>query len=122
MRKFGVHEEDSQRHNTLESMSLLTAGTTNCILKKGGIAGIIGWVVTYPADVVKTRQQSVEHEMKPRWTGFWANFRGIARTEGVCTLYRGLGAACLRAFPTNAVYTLTTYLAGDFLYGVDGKG
>jgi hypothetical protein len=32
----------------------------------GGIAGIIGWVVKFPADVVKTRMQSIEHIRKPK--------------------------------------------------------
>jgi solute carrier family 25 carnitine/acylcarnitine transporter 20/29 len=57
MRQFGLDEDDSMNHNLMEGMSVMFAG---------GMAGIIGWVVTYPADVVKTRMQSVEHEMKPK--------------------------------------------------------
>jgi hypothetical protein len=57
MRQLNVREEDSVNHSFSEGMSVMCAG---------GVAGIIGWIVTYPADVVKTRMQSVEHEMKPK--------------------------------------------------------
>ncbi|KAL3895759.1 MAG: hypothetical protein SGCHY_004507 [Lobulomycetales sp.] len=101
------------------------------VLCAGGTAGIIAWIVTYPADVVKTRVQSVEHELNPkyatqrlsnaplllkRYPSFWRYIRGIAQTEGVQTLYRGLGAACVRAFPTNAAIFFTVAWSKEKMY------
>lgn len=81
--------------------------------------------------VVKTRVQSVEHELNPkyatqrlsnaplllkRYPSFWRYIRGIAQTEGVQTLYRGLGAACVRAFPTNAAIFFTVAWSKEKMY------
>ncbi|KAJ3262277.1 hypothetical protein HK103_002690 [Boothiomyces macroporosus] len=72
------------------------------LLLAGGFAGIIGWLSTYPIDVVKTRLQSIEEERKPKYKNMINGLRVIAREEGVRVLFSGLGATAIRAFPTNA--------------------
>ncbi|KAI9361245.1 mitochondrial carrier domain-containing protein, partial [Zopfochytrium polystomum] len=81
------------------------------LLMAGGIAGVIAWLSTYPLDVVKTRLQSGEllSDVSGKRQGLISCFRTICRQEGVKTLFSGLGATAIRAFPTNAAtfYTVT---------------
>ena len=56
----------------------------------------IAWLVTYPCDVVKTRLQSVEQEVKPKYTGFLDCIKKIHRIEGTRTLFAGVGATAIR--------------------------
>ncbi|KAJ3396841.1 hypothetical protein HDU92_001675 [Lobulomyces angularis] len=72
------------------------------LLLAGGFAGVCGWIVTYPFDVIKTRLQSVEQEIKPTYKGVFDCYKKLVAAEGSRVLWSGLGAACVRAFPTNA--------------------
>ena len=64
------------------------------MLINGGIAGVFGWVFTYPIDVAKTVIQSSEN----------ASFRSIWNQNHPYKWYfRGLSATLLRAIPTNAL-------------------
>lgn len=73
----------------------------------GGIAGALGWLSTYPFDVIKTRIQSqrfistLEYEQRCYQT-IIQTFKLILKEEGFKALYRGMNATILRAFPTNA--------------------
>jgi solute carrier family 25 (mitochondrial carnitine/acylcarnitine transporter), member 20/29 len=66
------------------------------ILLSGGFAGMANWTVATPADVIKTRIQAGSSQ-----TGIQIMFQ-LIRTEGVLSLFRGLGPSLLRAFPANA--------------------
>jgi solute carrier family 25 carnitine/acylcarnitine transporter 20/29 len=88
------------------------------LLFSGGFAGIMGWLVTYPADVVKTRLQScidiynlVSEFQNPKYRTARHAFKLILKEEGYSVFFRGMGATILRAFPTNAA---TFYV---FVYG-----
>lgn len=60
------------------------------IVLAGGMSGLIGWGVTYPLDVIKTRIQS----------GYSKDIKDAYK---VGNLYRGYTICLLRAFPVNAV-------------------
>ncbi|KAJ3139380.1 hypothetical protein HK100_011717 [Physocladia obscura] len=70
------------------------------LLLAGGLAGIVSWLVTYPFDVIKTHVQSDLTRAKPM--GMWEATKSIYRAEGLRPFFSGLGATCIRAFPTNA--------------------
>ncbi|KAJ3330043.1 hypothetical protein HDU76_006539 [Blyttiomyces sp. JEL0837] len=69
------------------------------LLMAGGLAGIVGWLSTYPIDVVKTRIQS---DLTGKPMGLFNTLMHVYRTEGSKALFSGLGATAIRAFPTNA--------------------
>ncbi|KAH6565057.1 hypothetical protein BASA50_009947 [Batrachochytrium salamandrivorans] len=72
------------------------------LLFAGGMAGVVGWLSTYPVDVVKTRLQSIEEAKTGKYRNLINGFRVIAREEGIRVFFSGLGATAIRAFPTNA--------------------
>jgi solute carrier family 25 carnitine/acylcarnitine transporter 20/29 len=72
------------------------------LLFAGGMAGVFCWISTYPFDVIKTRLQSIEEQVRPEYKSTFHCWRQIVRTEGIRPLFAGLGASCIRAFPTNA--------------------
>lgn len=80
----------------------------------GGLSGVLGWLSTYPFDVAKTRIQALPVSCRsvPSCT---AVILGIYKVEGFRSLFKGLNATILRAFPTNAVIFYTYTLAMDFL-------
>jgi hypothetical protein len=66
----------------------------------GGAAGIIGWIVIYPLDTIKTGVQA-------RWPGepslrITDCAREVVRHGGLRGLFRGCGASLSRAVPANA--------------------
>ena len=83
----------------------------------GGFAGVSSWAAIFPVDVLTTHMQS-----SPKPLGLFEAFREIHVQGGPCRFYRGLSAACLRAFPANAGlflgYELTSrVLHGDAIFG-----
>lgn len=78
------------------------------ILVAGGMAGVFGWLSTYPFDVIKTRLQSGTRANQgaedhvPKYKNLVHAARLILRTEGPRVFFNGMGATALRAFPTNA--------------------
>ncbi|KAI8893215.1 mitochondrial carrier domain-containing protein [Globomyces pollinis-pini] len=86
------------------------------ILFAGGFAGILGWLSTYPVDVVKTRLQSLDEALKPKYKNTFNGLRLIAREEGVRVLFAGMGATAIRAFPTNAATFYAVATTRNFLH------
>jgi solute carrier family 25 carnitine/acylcarnitine transporter 20/29 len=74
--------------------------TPVAILLAGGFAGIADWVISLPADVLKSRLQTAPDDRYPN--GIRDVFKEVIRTEGPTGLFRGLTPAILRAFPANA--------------------
>jgi hypothetical protein len=68
----------------------------------GAAAGVISWAVIYPADVIKTRCQSIPPEATR--IGVAEAVRQIlAEPAGWRGLFRGCGTCIVRALPANAV-------------------
>lgn len=79
---------------------------------RGGLAGVLGWLVIHPADVIKVRLQvsgASESTTAVRYAGPFDAARRVAATEGLSGLYAGLTAALTRQV------TYTTLRLG--LYG-----
>lgn len=66
----------------------------------GSAAGVCYWAVPFPADTVKSKQQT-----DPRFLGrpFVEVFGTVLKEEGVRGLYRGAGVTCARAAPAHAL-------------------
>ncbi|KIY49565.1 mitochondrial carrier [Fistulina hepatica ATCC 64428] len=82
------------------------------LLVAGGIAGITGWIPTFPFDVVKTRIQATERSspyasVNP-YRNTWSTVIYCYRTEGMKVFFRGLAPTLVRAIPVNMA-TLTTF-------------
>lgn len=84
------------------------------LLFAGGVAGVIGWLSTYPFDVVKTRLQSEGGVQK--YGGMINCFRAVAKQEGYRVFFTGMGATALRAFPTNAATFYVVVSVQNILY------
>ncbi|CAN8076442.1 unnamed protein product [Agarophyton chilense] len=64
---------------------------------RGGISGVLSWLVIHPADVVKVRMQIAgEGTKETPYKGFIQAARVISKSEGVSALYSGLSAALTR--------------------------
>lgn len=98
------------------------------LLLAGGLSGVFGWLSTYPIDVIKTRiqAQSISHKDKEmQYAGIVDCAQRLVKAEGPGTLWKGLGATIIRAFPTNAViflaYSTTIDLLDKYNYPNDDE-
>ncbi|KAH9055742.1 carnitine/acyl carnitine carrier [Lactarius vividus] len=78
------------------------------LLLAGGAAGVLGWVATFPFDVLKTRMQahlplrdattatSVQAD-----SGTWGTARAMYAESGSRVFWRGLAPTLVRAVPVN---------------------
>ncbi|XP_043076252.1 solute carrier family 25 member 47-A isoform X2 [Puntigrus tetrazona] len=96
--------------------SLLTPEGQNepawsAVLLSGGLAGMSGWFVGTPMDVIKARLQMDGVGGERRYGGLLHCLSETVRSEGPGIFFRSLGINCLRAFPVNmvvfAVYELS---------------
>lgn len=79
------------------------------LMMAGGLSGVLGWISSYPLDVIKTKiqAQSIVHRpAEAQYKGIIDCARRLVQSEGPRALWRGLGATVIRAFPTNAVIFL----------------
>ncbi|XP_044525395.1 mitochondrial carnitine/acylcarnitine carrier protein-like [Gracilinanus agilis] len=83
------------------------------ILTAGGAAGIFFWVMAIPPDVLKSRYQTAPPGKYPN--GFRDVLKELIILEGVTSLYKGLTAVMMRAFPANAACFLGFEVAMSFL-------
>ncbi|GLB41531.1 putative mitochondrial carrier (TC 2.A.29) family protein [Lyophyllum shimeji] len=111
------------RHSAAENLSWPS------LLFAGGMAGIFGWLATFPFDVVKTRMQGTERPLPrapPPNTPLLSSSPAVAaadadpyrttlstivnsyRAEGLSVFFRGLSPTLIRAIPVNMV-TFWTY-------------
>lgn len=83
----------------------------SAVLFAGGVAGMAGWSVGTPMDVIKARLQMDGVREQKRYRGFVHCVTETVRTEGPAIFFKSLGINCLRAFPVNmvvfAVYEVT---------------
>jgi len=90
------------------------------IMFSGGMAGVGCWLVSYPADVLKTRWQADGVEGKPLFTSVRQCYQHTA-ADGApynpkSAFWRGFGATALRAFPVNAItFTVVNFMATSMM-------
>ncbi|XP_020488079.1 solute carrier family 25 member 47-A [Labrus bergylta] len=93
------------------------------VMLAGGLAGMVGWTIGTPMDVIKARLQMDGTRETRRYKGFYHCITETVRVEGAGVFFRSLGINCLRAFPVNMVVFLTyevlTGLLKDGPGGVD---
>ncbi|XP_061098041.1 solute carrier family 25 member 47-A-like isoform X3 [Conger conger] len=76
------------------------------VMLAGGLAGIFGWTVGTPMDVIKARLQ-VDGMGKRRYNSFLHCIAESVRQDGPGVFFKGLGLNCMRAFPVNMVVFIT---------------
>ncbi|KAI0737288.1 mitochondrial carrier [Daedaleopsis nitida] len=88
--------------------STLATHSWPALLAAGGTAGVAGWVVTFPFDVVKTRVQSTPAGAPDNpYRSTWSTIAASYRAEGVGVFFRGLAPTLIRAVPVNMVTFVT---------------
>ncbi|OAX34897.1 mitochondrial carrier [Rhizopogon vinicolor AM-OR11-026] len=103
--------EATSRYLTASSSLLLDPSQTESLplwvlFVSGGVAGVVGWLPTFPLDVVKTRMQSTEaqnaiqSEIEPYRTTI-STIRHSYQTSGFRVFFRGLSPTLMRAIPVN---------------------
>lgn len=99
-------------HYLCEKTNAVSDGNVSIskLLFCGGWAGILCWIVTYPTDVLKTRQQMDGMGTTKYKSIIDLTVRSV-RQEGYSVLFRGLNATLLRAFPTNGATLATVTVA-----------
>ena len=94
-RPHSAHVRGDSREGEVEST--LATHSMAALLTAGGMAGIAGWVVTFPFDVVKTRVQSTvtagpDNPYRSTWSTVVASYRA----EGLGVFFRGLAPTLIR--------------------------
>ena len=80
------------------------------LIMAGGVAGIFGWVLSYPMDYVKSQIQAEPYDRRTPWKknpylfdgGFFDCWKRTVQKHGFKALWRGFGPCVARAFPANA--------------------
>lgn len=68
------------------------------LMAAGSLAGIVGWLATFPFDVIKTRMQSVDHNYlkDSPYNHTWTAIRHCYNSEGYRVFFRGLAPTLYR--------------------------
>jgi solute carrier family 25 folate transporter 32 len=78
-------------------------GEAHEFLVMGGLSKVCATVLTYPAQVVKTRMQQRKHEPSSSYARTVTTIGSIVRKEKVGGLYKGLGPTLWRVAPQSAL-------------------
>lgn len=83
----------------------------------GALAGVVAWLSTFWADVIKTKiQASTRFDDSPgKRSLFWATARETYASGGWRAFFVGVGPTVLRALPVNAVLFVTYEATKDLL-------
>ncbi|KAN0132758.1 Mitochondrial carrier domain containing protein [Lactarius tabidus] len=97
-----VHPAPGEVQETLALAHRSWAG----LLLAGGAAGVLGWVVTFPFDVLKTRMQAHLPQYDSRAQAqaadsTWGTARAMYAESGSRVFWRGLAPTLVRAVPVN---------------------
>ena len=104
-----VHNVPYIISNLKASQNLFTLWLTNPFQLAGGLAGVNSWIITYPADVVKTRIQAQRLDQPQIYNNFFHGIECLVKgykAEGGRFLWYGVVPTCVRAFPSNAAVFL----------------
>ena len=85
------------------------------VLVAGGLAGVSGWSVVFPMDVVKSRLQ-----INSGNDGVLSTCAKIYSDHGIRGFYNGWSAAVLRAFPANGALFMGYELCNRVFRYLDG--
>lgn len=85
------------------------------VMFSGGVAGMAGWSVGTPMDVIKARLQMDGVREQKRYRGFLHCVSETVRHEGPLIFFKSLGINCLRAFPVNMVVFAVYEVMADIL-------
>lgn len=88
-------------------------------LAAGGMAGLVGWSVIYPTDVVKSAMQTDSIVRKARkYPTMISTAKQLYAEGGWRRFYKGLSPCLLRSVPANAVMLWTVDTTGELLKSV----
>ncbi|KAJ3118482.1 hypothetical protein HDU96_001301 [Phlyctochytrium bullatum] len=96
--KFFVDREPGKK--TKEDLSMWQ------LMGAGALAGMAYNITLFPADVIKSRQQTMESSQTAR-SGFFQIARDLYHAQGIRGFYRGCGITVARSAPTSAVIFAT---------------
>ena len=96
---FGMYEFVKLEMMKLQGMHDPSELSVSAVLTAGGLAGMACWVVSIPADVLKSRFQTAPDGM---YASLWDVYKKLIKEEGVAGLFTGIRPALIRAFPANA--------------------
>lgn len=105
-RKLVEHRLQHNLHSIEIASTPLLAGESAL---SGAIAGVIGVLMVYPADTVKSAIQTEEElKLKGKMAGvakgtFWSTFRKMYVRHGIKGLYVGCGMTVAKAVPSSAI-------------------
>ncbi|KZT56821.1 mitochondrial carrier [Calocera cornea HHB12733] len=100
---------------TYEALHRLNPHSPLTPLYAGGAAGVVGWLSTFPFDVIKTRMQSVDRASAANYRTTWSTIRTCWREEGWRVFWTGVRPAMLECLPYNMATFGAFELALHFL-------
>ncbi|XP_038583291.1 solute carrier family 25 member 47-A isoform X2 [Micropterus salmoides] len=87
------------------------------VMLAGGVAGMAGWTVGTPMDVIKARLQMDGTRENKRYKGLYHCITETMKVEGAGVFFKSLHINCLRAFPVNMVVFVTYEVLTGLLRG-----
>ncbi|KZO92873.1 mitochondrial carrier [Calocera viscosa TUFC12733] len=86
---------------TYEALRRINPHSPLTPLLAGGAAGVVGWLSTFPFDVIKTRMQSVDRANAGNYKTTWSTIRTCWREEGWRVFWTGVRPAMVECLPYN---------------------
>ena len=87
----------------------------------GFAAGIVGTVLGFPLDLIKTRMQTSSSSASGGGRGMFAMLSHIVRTEGVRSVYKGIGPPLISLSIVNTMaFTSYSYFRTEHFHGQNG--
>lgn len=96
---FGTYEAVKLGVMQYQGLTDMSQLSPTAVLCAGGFAGMACWVVSIPADVLKSRFQSAP---EGTYKNTWDVLGKLLKNEGPSALFTGIKPALIRAFPANA--------------------
>jgi hypothetical protein len=109
---FGVYETSIQSYMGWKGPSGRDQVPALYLMGSGSLGGMAYWLSTYPADVIKSKQQAMIGSVSSSDVRMSSVFKQVMKQDGIRGFYSGLGVTLIRAIPANAAifYTYETLL------------